>query len=92
LVVLSRTLLEGEKTSTGGLLLKTLKKLNGLRLCIPSALRVDTKAMGLGATQAVKICCKRAGLISLGLNSGMSQMYDSHRILVKMNVEKWPLF
>lgn len=83
--MLSRTLRAGEKMSTGGLLLNTLKKLKGLRLCIPSALRVDTKAMGLGATQAVKICCRRAGLISLGLNSGMRQMYDTPRILGQRN-------
>jgi hypothetical protein len=52
LVVLSRTLLAGEKTIIGGLALNTLKKLNGLRLARPEASMVLAKAIGLGATEA----------------------------------------
>ena len=49
-VVLSRTLLAGEKISIGGLALKTLKKLKGDKFGLPSASMVLARAMGLGAT------------------------------------------
>jgi len=49
LVVLSCALLVGEKTHIGGLILKTLKKLNGLKLTSPFLPIVDTKHIGRGA-------------------------------------------
>jgi hypothetical protein len=52
LVVLSRTLLAGEKMRIGGLALKTLKKLNGLKFTSPVELIVLAKAIGLGPTAA----------------------------------------
>ncbi|MNL31110.1 hypothetical protein D3C87_1528810 [compost metagenome] len=48
-VVLSRTLLAGEKTHKGGLVLNILKKLKGLRLMFPFASMVVAKQMGRGA-------------------------------------------
>ncbi len=38
----------GEKPSTGGLTLTTLKKEKGARLALPAASRVETQAMGRG--------------------------------------------
>ena len=49
-VVLSLTLLAGEKIKIGGLALNTLKKLKGERFEIPSESIVLASAMGLGAT------------------------------------------
>ncbi len=49
LVVLFLTRLAAEKTTTGGLELNILKKLNGLRLLLPNSSTVLTKAIGLGA-------------------------------------------
>jgi hypothetical protein len=54
LVVLSRTLLAGEKTTTGGLEEKRLKKLNGLKFTFPSLSIVEAKQTGRGAM----MCCK----------------------------------
>jgi len=51
-VVLSRTRLAGEKINIGGLELKTLKKLNGLKLTFPLASTVLANAIGLGAIDA----------------------------------------
>ena len=45
----------GENTITGGLELKTLKKLYGLRLTLPLASTVLAKQIGLGATAVDKI-------------------------------------
>jgi hypothetical protein len=50
LVVLSRTRLAGENIRTGGLALKTLKKLNGDKLGRPSLSMVLAKAIGRGPT------------------------------------------
>jgi hypothetical protein len=50
LVVLSRTLRDGEKINMGGLLLNTLKKLKGDKLGFPSISNVLAKAIGLGPT------------------------------------------
>ena len=49
-VVLSLTLLAGEKIKIGGFALKTLKKLKGDRFGTPSTLIVLASAIGLGAT------------------------------------------
>jgi hypothetical protein len=53
-VVLSRTLLAGEKITTGGLELNRLKKLNGLKLMFPSLSIVEAKAIGRGAIAVCK--------------------------------------
>jgi hypothetical protein len=53
-VVLSRTLLEGEKTTIGGLEENKLKKLKGERFIFPALSIVDAKQIGLGAMA----CCK----------------------------------
>jgi len=53
LVELSRLLREGEKIKIGGLKLKILKKLNGLRFTFPWALIDVTKAIGRGATEEI---------------------------------------
>ena len=53
-IVLSRTLLAGEKINIGGFELKTLKKLNGDKLGFPFSSSVLAKAMGLGATALCK--------------------------------------
>jgi len=49
-VVLSLTLLAGEKIKIGGFALKTLKKLKGDRFGTPSVSTVLASAIGLGAT------------------------------------------
>jgi hypothetical protein len=54
-VVLSRPLLEGENTTTGGFVEKRLKKLKGLRFTFPSSSIVDANAIGLGAMA----CCSQ---------------------------------
>jgi hypothetical protein len=56
-VVLPRTLLAGEKIRIGGLALKTLKKLYGERLGLPSLSMVLAKAIGLGPIEPSKIPC-----------------------------------
>jgi hypothetical protein len=48
-VLLSLTLLAGEKTTMGGLAENTLKKLKGLRLTFPAWSIVEAKQIGLGA-------------------------------------------
>jgi hypothetical protein len=53
-VVLSRMRRAGEKTSMGGLELKTLKKLKGDKLGFPFLLIVLAKAMGRGAMAPCK--------------------------------------
>ncbi|RZJ63473.1 MAG: glycosyltransferase, partial [Flavobacterium sp.] len=50
LIVLSRTRLEGEKISIGGLALNTLKKLKGDKLGVPFLSIVLAKAIGRGPT------------------------------------------
>lgn len=55
LVVLSRTRRAGENTKMGGLELNTLKKLNGDRFGVPSALIVLAKAIGRGAMAVCKM-------------------------------------
>jgi hypothetical protein len=49
--VLFRTRLAGEKIAIGGLALKILKKLNGLRLGLPFSSKVLANAIGLGPTE-----------------------------------------
>lgn len=56
-VVLFRTLRAGENINMGGLAPKTLKKLKGDRLGLPSLSKVLAKAMGLGPTAPNKIPC-----------------------------------
>ena len=53
-MVLSLTLLAGEKITIGGLDEKRLKKLNGLRFTLPALSIVDAKQIGRGAIA----CCK----------------------------------
>jgi hypothetical protein len=48
-VVLFLTLLDGEKIAIGGLVLKKLKKLNGLRFTFPFRSIVEAKQIGRGA-------------------------------------------
>jgi hypothetical protein len=48
--VFVRPLLAGEKITTGGLALNTLKKLKGLKFRLPSLSTVDANAMGRGPT------------------------------------------
>lgn len=54
LVLLSLTLLEGEKITIGGLEENKLKKLKGLKLIFPALSMVDAKQIGLGAMA----CCR----------------------------------
>jgi len=65
-VVLSLTLLEGEKIIIGGLVLNILKKLNGLKFTLPSASTVLAKAIGLGAIAVCIIVCNCCPGISCG--------------------------
>jgi hypothetical protein len=53
-VVLSRTLLAGEKITMGGLEENKLKKLKGDRFTFPSLSIVEAKHTGLGAIA----CCR----------------------------------
>jgi hypothetical protein len=53
-VVLSLTLLAGEKITTGGLEENKLKKLKGLRFTLPALSIVEAKQIGLGAMA----CCR----------------------------------
>jgi hypothetical protein len=64
LVVLSRTLREGEKIQTGGFILNKLKKLKGLRFTLPFKSIVEAKQIGLGAIAYCKYCCKACVLKS----------------------------
>jgi hypothetical protein len=48
-MVLLRTLLAGENINIGGLLPKTLKKLNGDKFILPSSSMVLAKQIGRGA-------------------------------------------
>jgi hypothetical protein len=50
MVVLFRMRRAGENTKMGGLLLKILKKLKGLKLGSPLRFTVEANAMGRGAT------------------------------------------
>jgi hypothetical protein len=50
-MLLSRTLLDGEKTRIGGFALNTLKKLKGDKLGFPSVSTVLANAIGLGPTE-----------------------------------------
>ncbi len=54
-VVLSLALRDGEKTTTAGLVLNKLKKLNGLRFIFPFRSIVLAKQIGLGAIE----CCRK---------------------------------
>jgi hypothetical protein len=54
LIVLLRTLRDGEKTKMGGLALKILKKINGDKLGFPFVSTVLAKAIGRGATAPCK--------------------------------------
>jgi hypothetical protein len=65
-VVLSLTLLAGEKIIIGGLALNTLKKLNGERFTFPELSMVLAKAIGLGDTAPNKYPCNCLVLISSG--------------------------
>lgn len=60
LVLLSRTLREGENIKMGGLELNTLKKLKGDKLGLPFPSTVLAKAMGLGPTAPNKYPCNVA--------------------------------
>lgn len=66
-MVASRPRLDGEKIKMGGLALKQLKKLNGLKLTLPSLSIVLAKAIGLGATASKSKPCILETEISLGL-------------------------
>ena len=52
-MVLSLLLLDGENINIGGLKLKILKKLNGLRFTFPLLSILETKAMGRGDTAEI---------------------------------------
>lgn len=58
LVVLSLTRLAGEKISTGGLALNTLKKLKGDKLGFPDSSTVLANAIGRGPIAPNKYPCK----------------------------------
>src|ERR1039458_3267672 len=61
----------GEKIAIGGLVLKILKKLNGLRLGFPFLSIVLTNATGLGAMALDKYPCKAGIESSFGLSVNM---------------------
>ncbi len=71
LMELSRTRLAGENMAIGGLLPKTLKKLNGLRFTLPFLSMVDAKQMGLGATAESKYACNSPVRFSFGSNDNI---------------------
>jgi hypothetical protein len=62
----------------GGLLLNTLKKLNGDKFGFPLVSKVLAKAIGLGATALCKYPCNFTGEISFGsmlnINSNFLQI------------------
>jgi hypothetical protein len=66
-VVLSRTLLEGEKIKIGGTVLNILKKLNGDRLMFPSLSTVEANAIGRGETAVCMMVCSCTELFQMGL-------------------------
>ena len=66
LVVFPRTRLAGEKIKIGGLALKTLKKLTGLRFTLPALSTVLANAIGLGAIEPSRIPCNSGTEIDLG--------------------------
>ena len=82
-VVLFDTLRAGEKIKIGGLALKTLKKLNGDKLGLPSLSNVLAKAMGLGDTALNKYACNFAVGISLGLMVSINVYF---RYRAKVNI------
>jgi hypothetical protein len=61
----------GENIAIGGLVLKILKKLNGLRLGFPFLSIVLTNATGLGAMTLDKYPCKAGIESSFGLSVNM---------------------
>jgi hypothetical protein len=67
LVVLSRTLLDGEKIKIGGTVLNILKKLNGDRLMVPFLSTVEARAMGRGDTAVCMIVWSCTGDNSEGI-------------------------
>ena len=64
--MLPRTRRAGEKIRIGGLALKTLKKLKGLRFTLPALSTVLAKAIGLGAIEPSRIPCNSGTEIDLG--------------------------
>ena len=73
--MLSRTRRAGEKINIGGLLLNTLKKLNGDKLGVPFSSIVLANAIGLGDTAVCKYPCNLAGASSLGLILNISLVF-----------------
>jgi hypothetical protein len=71
----SRTRSAGEKTSTGGLALNTLKKLNGLKFTSPLELIVLAQAMGRGPIEDCNRFCTAGTDNSAGLYVIMKQKY-----------------
>jgi hypothetical protein len=70
-VVLSLSLLEGEKITIGGLVENKLKKLKGLRFTFPSLSIVDAKQIGLGAMACCKRSCRSDGLRSFNVSDNI---------------------
>src|SRR3954470_3125568 len=68
-----RPLRAGEKISTGGLALKTLKKLKGLRFGFPSLSTVLAKAIGRGATACKRYWCSTGIFRSLGSSESIDK-------------------
>jgi hypothetical protein len=66
-VVLSRTLLAGEKIKIGGTVLNILKKLNGDKLLFPSLSTVEANAIGRGETAVCMTSWSCTGVISDGI-------------------------
>jgi hypothetical protein len=67
-VVLSRTLLDGEKIKIGGTVLNILKKLKGDKLLLPFLSTVDASAIGLGEMAVCITVCSCTGVISDGMS------------------------
>ena len=65
--MLSRTLRDGEKITTGGFVLNILKKLNGERLGFPLLSTVDARAIGRGEMAVCMIICNCAAVTSEGV-------------------------
>jgi hypothetical protein len=63
---LSLPLRAGENIMIGGLELKTLKKLNGLKFTLPCLSIVLAKQIGLGATAVSRYACKSGCEMELG--------------------------
>jgi uncharacterized membrane protein YczE len=79
---LSFPLLAGEKIAMGGLALKTLKKLKGLRFLLPSLSTVLAKAMGLGPIDPRRYACSFGTGMSAGIIRIIFTMFTDKNMII----------